>query len=131
VNSGAFKISILWALFAVAASGTYLLSERIQSGGSSAAAVFFASGSSREIDLYAGKADPSAVEVRPGDQVVFVVKDDSRHDIAEERTGRRDARLESGEIGKDESYSLVFDGPGAFSFYDRLDQDIRVAVAVK
>ncbi len=121
----------LWILFAAACLGTYLLSHRIQLAGNNMAAVFLARGSSYEVNLYAAKADPIAVTINPGDQVNFVVKDDSHHDISQERTDSLDARLESGEIGKDESYSVVFKDPGTFSFYDRLNQDIRIAVTIR
>ncbi|HEU5114299.1 MAG TPA: hypothetical protein VFT82_00870 [Candidatus Paceibacterota bacterium] len=125
------KLGVLWALFALASFGTYALSHQIKFRFENEAAAFLSTGSSHEIDLYAGKADPTEIDIRRGDQVVFVVKDSSRHDITEERTDRRDARLESGEIRKDESYTLVFTQSGTYSFYDRLDQDIRVTVRIR
>jgi plastocyanin len=60
-----------------------------------------------------------------------MVKDKSRHNIAEQRQERRDARLESGEIGKDESYSLVFQTTGTYYFYDRMNQDIQATIVIK
>ncbi|MBX4209156.1 hypothetical protein KW799_00440 [Candidatus Parcubacteria bacterium] len=125
------KTLLYISLLAAASIGTYLLSHRIESGISSAASVFLSRGSSHQISVFADKAEPAAVTARIGDEIVFMVKDDSRHNIAEERTQRREARLESGEIGKDESYSLVFQSSGAFSFYDRLNQDIHVAITIR
>lgn len=130
VKSRVLKISSLWVLFALSLAGTYALSHKIELG-SMSAAVFLSPGASHEIFLYSERAEPTSLSVRAGEEVVFVVKDDSRHNIAEDRTERRDARLESGEIGRDESYSLVFHGSGDFSFYDRLHQDIRVTVTIR
>ncbi len=150
MRSRSAKIILLWSLFILASAGTYILSNRIESGATRAAAALdsqsqtasafsagdtladgLGRGASYEVDLSTGKADPSTVDARPGDEVLFIVKDDSRHDIAEERSQRKEARLESGEIGKDESYSLVFRTPGRFSFYDRLNQSITVTVTIR
>ncbi|HVU06857.1 MAG TPA: hypothetical protein VHE10_03680 [Candidatus Paceibacterota bacterium] len=129
--SRGFKLALLWILFALVSLATYALSHRIGSDALNAAAAFLAGGHNAEIALYADRAEPSSIEVRQGEQVVFVVKDDSRHDMAEDRSQRREARLASGEIRKGESYALVFRQSGSLSFYDRLNQDIRVTVTVR
>lgn len=125
------KLALLWALFVLALIGIYLLSHKIESGSYNAAAAFLSSGTSHKINLFSNRADPVYVSANTGDEVIFVVKDSGRHDISEERSQRKDARLESGEIGQYESYSLIFHTPGTFSFYDRLNQDIRVIVSVR
>ncbi|MDE1875164.1 MAG: hypothetical protein KGI79_02430 [Patescibacteria group bacterium] len=124
------KVALLWILFVLAVAGTYLLSKKVE-GIDGSASAYLSTGRSTEIDLYEGKASPTSVSVSPGDEIVFFVKDDSHHDIAEERTDPRQVRLESGEIGKDESYSLVFEKSGSHSFYDRMNQDIQVQVTIR
>ncbi len=132
MESRTLKVASLWALLACAGIGTYYLSNRIESRAElGTAGAFLAGAKSSVVYLTADKAEPDAVEVGVGDEVLFKVKDRSLHDIAEDRSSHRDARLESGEIGKDESYSLVFGVPGSYSFYDRMHQDIRVSVTVR
>ena len=117
-------------MFALASVGTYMLSHKIELRGNAAAA-FLSSGQNKEIALYEDRAEPASVTLNQGDEIAFVVKDQSFHDMAEERTERHDARLESGQIGKDESYSLVFNKAGSYSFYDRMHQDIRVDITIR
>jgi len=130
-DSRSVKVLALWTLLACASVGTYFLSHRIESRADGAASAFLATGARHQIVLTSGRASPTSVESRVGDEVLFLVKDSRAHNIAEERSSRRDARLESGEIGKDESYSLVFQTPGTYSFYDRMDQDIHVSIVVR
>lgn len=124
------KVLILWLLIIAASVGTYALSHKLELG-ANAAAVFFATGERHELALYADRVEPSQILVRKGEEVVFVVKGDRAHDISEERSQRREARLDSGEIGKGESYSLIFAGAGTFYFYDRMNQDIRATITVR
>jgi plastocyanin len=125
------KLWLIWSAFALSVVGTFLLSQNIEIRGMNYAAVFLSGSSSQEISLYANKVEPATIEAFPGEEVVFVVKDDSKHDMAEERNRRKEARLESGELGQGDKYSLVFEGAGSFSFYDRLNQDIHVTVTVR
>jgi plastocyanin len=81
--------------------------------------------------LSAGRAEPIEIEAEIGNEIVFIVLDESRHNIAEERTNKHDARLESGEFGSGESYSLSFSSSGMYSFYDRMNTDIHVVINVK
>lgn len=128
-RSRAVGLFLVWTLLATAGFGTYLLSRTLRS--ENAAGAYLAASSRHEISLYADRAEPASLEARAGEEVVFVVRDKSRHNIAEERTKKTDARLESSEFGEGESYSLVFQGKGVFSFYDRLNQDIRVDVSIR
>lgn len=125
------KLALLWILFALAVLGTYALSQNIQARGDNYAAVFMANGSKHEVMVYADRAEPKSIEANKGDEIIFTVADQSRHNIAEERSDRDDARLESGEIGYKDSYSLVFQRDGSYSLYDRLNQDIRVTVTIQ
>ena len=121
---------LVWILIGLAALGAFLLSRNIESK-ANLAAVFMGASPLHEVYLYGNKAVPASIEVRPGEEVVFVVMDESRHNMAEERKKKSDARLESGEFGTGESYSLSFQGKGTFSFYDRLNQDIRVDIVIR
>jgi len=135
MESSTIKVLSLWMLLIAACVGTYFLSNKIELGANAAAnaaAAFLSGGGARhELVLSSGKIEPASVTARAGDEIVFTIKDGSRHNIAEERNQRREARLESGEIGKGESYSLVFQTAGTFYFYDRLNQDIRATIVVR
>ncbi|MEN9622184.1 MAG: hypothetical protein RLZZ67_618 [Candidatus Parcubacteria bacterium] len=131
VRSRKVGLALLWILFICAGVGTYKLSRTIELNGNSTASVFMSNGTQHEIALYSDKVVPTEVRVRVGEEVVFVTKDSSRHNIAEERTRKTDARLESGEFGERESYSLVFQNKGTMSFYDRLNQDLRITVVIE
>lgn len=126
-----FNLGLLWFLFAAATLGTYLLSKNLGDGSRNQAAAFFGNSSTVEISLFSDRAEPSSVIVGVGDEVLFLVKDESFHNMVEERTKRGDARLESGEIRSGESYSLIFQEKTSISFYDRLNPDIKVSVKVE
>lgn len=130
-RSRALNLGLLWVLFIAAGLGTYFLSRNLEGGAHNAASVFLGNGKVFEISLYADRAEPTSVVVRIGDEVIFNVRDDSRHHMAEERTRRDAPRLESGEFGAKESYSLVFQTKGEMSFYDRQNPDIHVSVVIK
>lgn len=130
-RSHKIKLATLWTLFALASLGTYVLAHNIESQSWDAAAVFLSGAASHEIGLSAEGADPTSIIARKGDEIAFVVRDASTHDIAEERSQRKEARLDSGEIGKGDSYSLVFKNSGVFYFYDRLHQDLHITITVK
>ncbi len=127
----AFKVFLLWVLLVAASVGTYFLSNKIESGANAAAVFLTGSGARHEFILTAGKIEPESLVARPGDEITFTIKDRSYHNIAEERSQRREARLESGELGKGESYSLVFQNTGTYYFYDRMNQDIRASIVVR
>jgi plastocyanin len=113
---------------------TWYFSRSLETRGTDSASVFLSGSSVVEIvGLYAGKADPTTVSIKAGDSVEFLVKDDSRHYIAERRSESRrgDARISSGEFGPGESYSIQFNTPGSFSFYDRMNQDISIDIEVR
>ncbi|HVT74963.1 MAG TPA: hypothetical protein VHD69_00905 [Candidatus Paceibacterota bacterium] len=110
---------------------TYAVSQSMGSGTFDAAAAFLSGEHDIDVVLYADRAEPASVEVETGQRVVFIVGDDSRHDMAEERTQRREARLASGEIEKGDSFSVAFRESGSLSFYDRMNQDIHVSVTVR
>jgi len=111
--------------------GTILLSHRLETSSDNAAAVFFGMGSTREISLYEDRAEPVSVTAGVGDEITFVIRDQSIHNIAEERQSKGDARLQSGEIGPGDSYSVSFAKPGTFYLYDRMNLDIRVTINVE
>lgn len=127
----AFGLLLVWALLVSAAIGTYMLTRGLEGRGDQTASVYSSLSGSKEISLYRDRAEPSAMSASLGEEIAFVVKDESLHNMAQERESRGDARLESGEFGKDESYSLVFSRKGSYSFYDRLNQDIRVTITVR
>jgi plastocyanin len=131
VRSRKVGLVLLWILFICAGAGTYKLSRTIELNANNSASVFMSNGTTHEISLYVDKVQPAEVRVHVGEEVVFVTKDTSRHNIAEERTRKTDARLESGEFGGEESYSLVFQNKGSMSFYDRLNQDLRITVVIE
>ncbi len=125
------KIAIVWLLLIFAVAGTFALTKKLEQSGENLASVFYGGGSIHKIFLFEDRAEPVSVSARPGDEIVFMVIDDSRHTIAEERSSKRDARLESGEFGAGESYSLSFSSPGTYSFYDRMNLDIHVMITIK
>jgi len=131
LRSRTFGLILVWILFICAGVGTYVLSKHIETKGNNAASVFTASGTIHEVSLYENKIEPNDMTIKQGDEVVFLTKDTSRHNLAEDRTRRNDARLESGEFGAEESYSLVFKTKGTISFYDRMNQDIRITIQIK
>ena len=125
---------IFWAILIALMFATWYLSRSIEARRTDSASVFFSGSSVVDIvELYSSKAVPTSVSVRTGDSVEFVVKDDSRHYLAERRSVSRrgDARISSGEFGPGESYSIQFNTPGSFSFYDRMNQDISIEVEVR
>jgi plastocyanin len=89
------------------------------------------SGTEYKVNLFRDRAEPSELSVRRGETVTFYSADDTRHDLAEERSNRKDARLVSGEFGSDESYSVTFHDQGSFSFYDRLNPDTNISVTIR
>lgn len=117
-------------LLALAGAGTFLLSGWIEGGASNAANAFLSASTVHEVSLYADKAVPAELSVRVGDEVLFVVEE-GFHNIAEERTNRRDARLESGQLDPSTSYSLRFNSSGDFYLYDRQNLDIRITIRVE
>jgi plastocyanin len=125
-----FNLALLWVLFIAASAGTFILSRNLENGSGNQAAAFFGGSRTYEVSLYQGRIEPTELSVRVGDEVLFIVKDDSLHNMAEERTRRSDARLQSGEFGKDESYSLIFQTKSHITFYDRLDSDIRIDITI-
>lgn len=123
-----------WSLLVILMLATWYFSRSIETRGTDSASVFFSGSSTVDvIELYSGKADPSVASVRAGSSIEFVVKDDSRHYIAERKSEARrgDARISSGEFGAGESYSIQFNTPGSYSFYDRMNQDISIEVEVR
>jgi plastocyanin len=130
-RSRRFNLAILWFLFAAASVGTYILARNLESGPGNHASAFFGNSRTHEIELYRDRVVPTKITAGVGDEVIFIVKDDSYHNMAEERRVRGDARLESGEFGKDESYSLVFQSESSITFYDRLNSDIRVDIEIR
>lgn len=131
LRSRRLHLAILWSLFAAASVGTYLLASNLENGPSGQASAFFGNSRTHEIGLYSGKAVPAKITAEIGDEIIFIVKDESYHNMAEERTRRGDARLESGELREGESYSLVFQKKSSITFYDRLDADIRVDIEIR
>ncbi len=125
------KMVLIWFFLLLALAGTFALTKRLGREGDNTASVFFGGGTIHKILLFEDRAEPISVTARPGDEIVFMVLDESRHTIAEERSSKRDARLESGEFGTGESYTLSFFGPGTYSFYDRMNLDIRVMITIK
>lgn len=130
-RSRRFYLAVLWSLFAAASIGTYLLARNLENGSGNQASAFFGDSRTHEIELYADRAVPLKVIADIGDEILFIVKDDSYHNMAEERTRRGDARLESGELREGESYSLVFQNKSSITFYDRLNSDIRVDIEIR
>jgi plastocyanin len=126
-----FAVALVWLLLVSAIGGTYLLSRDLEERAGNAAAVYLGTGRIHEINLYHDRAEPVSISIRAGDELLFVARDDARHNIAEERSRRNDARLESGEFGPGESYSLVFQTKGTMDFYDRQNQDIHVTVVIE
>ncbi|MBI5133952.1 MAG: hypothetical protein HZA81_01000 [Candidatus Taylorbacteria bacterium] len=130
-RSRKFGVLSVWALMLLAAFGTYVLTRDLEDRGGNAASVFLSADGVHEVYLFRDRAEPVALVVQRGEEVVFVVQDEGFHNMAQERESRGDARLESGEFGMGESYSLVFSNRGEYSFYDRLNQDIRVTITVR
>jgi plastocyanin len=123
--------TFFWIVFIIIMFVTWYFSKSIEMRGNNSASVFTSSGVVHEISLYKDRAETTMLNIRVGEEVLFVVKDASNHNIAEERKRKTDARLESGEFSEGESYSLVFQNKGSMSFYDRLNQDIRVTVVIE
>jgi hypothetical protein len=130
-HSRAFKLTLSWTLFGCAILGTALLSRSINLRSLNMASVGLISGRVHEVWLYSDRAEPQSIGAWVGDQIDFIVKDKSTHNMAEERSRKSDARLESGEFRQGESYSLIFSTPGEFSLYDRMNQDIHVSIMIK
>ncbi|HEY4500211.1 MAG TPA: hypothetical protein VJH25_00270 [Candidatus Paceibacterota bacterium] len=125
------KTAVVWVFLVLALVGTFVLTKKLGQEGENMASVFLGRGVIHKILLFEDRAEPVSVTARPGDEVVFMVLDDSRHTIAEERSSKRDARLESGEFGAGESYILSFSNPGMYSFYDRMNTDIHVTIIIE
>jgi hypothetical protein len=130
IHSRSFGLTLVWILFILALYGTYMLSKNIERGGNNGASLFMATGKTHEVSVYKDRAESTLLHMSVGDEVLFIVKDQSHHNIAEERSNKNDARLESGEIGEGESYSLIFKSKGVFSFYDRMNQDIHITLVI-
>jgi hypothetical protein len=125
---------IFWVMLAMLVGVTGYFSRSLEMRGTdSSASVFFSGQKTEIIELYADRALPIIVAIRRGDSVEFVVRDESRHHIAERRSesNRGDARIASGEFGPSESYSIQFNSSGMFSFYDRMNQDISIDIEVR
>ena len=129
-----YRKPLFWMTLIILMCATWYFSRMIETRGTDTASIFLGGhGINTVISLYSTKADPNNISIRRGDSVEFVVRDISRHDIAERRTSgqRGDARIASGEFSVDESYSLQFNTSGTFSFYDRLNQDISIDIEVR
>ena len=131
MRSRGFGLALVWILFVLAGYGTFILSKNLETKGNNSASIFMAKGKIHEIGLYDSHAEPAELTVKQGDEVVFKIKDNSHHNIAESRARKIDARIESGELSQDESYSLVFNTKGEMSFYDRMNQDIQIRIFIK
>lgn len=125
------KVVFLWIFFLLALAGTFAITKKLGQEGENIASVFLGRGAMHKFFLSEGKAEPASITASPGDEIVFMVLDDSLHNMAEERSSKRDARLESGEFGVGESYVLSFSSPGMYSFYDRMNTDIHVVVVIE
>lgn len=121
----------VWVFLLLAVAGTFMLTKKLGESGENAASVFFGGASMRKIYLYQERAEPTSITAETGDEIVFMVLDESKHNIAQERSSKRGVRLESGEFGAGESYSLSFAEPGLYSFYDRMNLDIRISITVR
>jgi len=125
---------LFWTLLIGLMAITWYFSRSLETRGTGTASVFF-SGSevSHTIPLDSKKVEPISLSIRAGDSVEFVVHDEGLHFIAERKTVSRrgDARISSGEFGPGESYSIQFNTPGSFSFYDRMNQDISIDIEVR
>ncbi len=120
-----------WVLLGLALVGTYTLSHELEDSYGNSAAVFFGMGSAHEIALYEDRIEPNVIDARIGDEINFVIRDQSIHNIAEERQGRGSPRLQSGEIGPGDTYSISFAKEGTVYFYDRMNLDLRVTINVR
>lgn len=125
------KIAMVWMIILLALAGTFALTKKLGQEGENMASVFLGRGAVHKFFLSEGKTEPVSITARPGDEIVFMVLDDSLHNMAEERSSKRDARLESGEFGAGESYVLSFSEPGMYSFYDRMNTDIHVVIVIE
>lgn len=129
-----YRKFFFWGFLIILMMATWYFSRMLETRSSSTASVFLSGPSSLEIvELYAGQVIPTMVSVKVGDSIEFVVKDDNVHYIAERKTVSRrgDARISSGEFGPGESYSIQFNTPGFFSFYDRMNPDVSIDVEVR
>lgn len=129
-----YRKILFWVLLSILMAVTWYFSQSIETRGTDSASVFLSGSSTVDtVELYVGRANPTAVSIQAGDSVEFVVRDESRHYIAERRSSTRhgDARISSGEFGPGESYSIQFNTPGSFSFYDRMNQDISIDIEVR
>jgi len=127
-KSRRFGAIILWILIVISAVGAFFITRNLNSENNFAAA---GANVSHEVYLYKDRAEPASVTIDRGDEIVFIVKDESRHNMAEERSKKTDARLESGEFGEGETYSLVFESAGTFSLYDRQNGEIHVTIEIR
>lgn len=129
-----YRKVFFWTLLVILMLVTWYFSQSLETRGTGTASVFLSGSSTTDtVELYAGQAIPTTISVKLGDSVEFVVRDESRHYIAERRSSSRhgDARISSGEFGPGESYSVQFNTPGSFSFYDRMNQDISIDIEVR
>lgn len=125
---------VFWTLIICLMAVTWYFSRSLETRGMNTASVFLSdSEASHTISLDSKKVEPVSISIRAGDSVEFVVHDESLHFIAERKTVSRrgDARISSGEFGPGESYSIQFNTPGSFSFYDRMNQDISIDIEVR
>lgn len=126
------KKAFLWLFLLLAIAGTFVLTKKIGREGLNAAGAYLSGGSMHKVFLSQSLAKPETITARRGDEIVFIILDDSIHNIAEERTEeRRGARLSSGDLHAGESYSLSFGTAGTYSFYDRMNPEIHVTIVVK
>ncbi|MFA6158201.1 MAG: hypothetical protein WC763_01040 [Candidatus Paceibacterota bacterium] len=119
------------AVLGLAVFGTYSLSNKLSLSSGNAAAVFMGGGSTHEVSVYSNRFEPSELVARTGDEIVFTVKDEGIHNIAEERQSKGDARLQSDEIRRGDTYSLRFSVPGTVYLYDRMNLDMHMAITVE
>lgn len=132
IENRGFKKAFLWVFLILAVAGTFVLTKKISREGLNTAGAYLSGNPMHKIFLSQNKAEPETVTVRRGDQIAFIILDDSIHHVAEERTEeRRGARLSSGDLRAGESYTLSFGASGTYYFYDRMNPEIHVTIVVR
>ena len=123
---------LFWVFIVILAFAAYNLSKRIETRGENGASIF-SFHNTYVVHLYEDIIKPNIVTAKVGDEIEFVVKDESRHNMFQMRGSNwsGDARIESGEFGIGESYLLQFNEPGEYHFYDRLNRELFVTINVK
>ena len=125
---------IFWVFLIILVGVTWYFSQSIETRSTNTASIFLSGSQKTDIVyLYKDRVEPMSLSVRIGGTVEFVVRDENIHYISERKTVSRrgDARISSGEFGPGESYSVQFNTPGSFSFYDRMNQDISIDIEVR